>query len=70
MFNWFDGALGYDTDPDKCKDDWESCEKADVFFVAVPTPYKDGDEYDLSFLEDAIKKIPDGKIVVIKSTVN
>jgi len=47
----------------------EEVNKADLIFVAVPTPYKENEEYDLSYLEEAIAKIPDGKIVVIKSTV-
>ena len=65
---WFKDALTYDTE--KQSDTWEECLKADCFFVCVPTPYNEGQEYDLSYLEDAISKIPDGKIVVIKSTVN
>jgi len=67
---WFEGSLGYDIDPEKQSDSWEEVSKADCFFVCVPTPYKENDEYDLSFLEEAIAKIPDGKIVVIRSTVN
>jgi UDPglucose 6-dehydrogenase len=65
---WFKGSLGYD--PNKDSDSWEDVSQCDIFFISVPTPYKDGEEYDLSYLEDAISKIPDGKIVVIKSTVN
>lgn len=67
---WFKGSLGYDIDPKKQSDPWEEVSKADCFFICVPSPYKDGDEYDLSYLEESISKIPDGKIVVIKSTVN
>ena len=66
--NWFRDALTYDTN--KQSNTLEECLKADCFFVALPTPYKENKGYDLSALEDAISKIPDGKIIVIKSTVN
>lgn len=66
--SWFKNALTYDTN--KQSNTWEECLQADCFFVAVPTPYEENEEYDLSILEEAIAKIPDGKIIVIKSTVN
>lgn len=65
---WFKNSLGFDTDSKKMSDSWEEVSQADIFFVCVSTPYKQGG-YDLSYLEEAIAKIPDGKIVVIKSTV-
>jgi UDPglucose 6-dehydrogenase len=43
--------------------------RADVIFVAVPTPYIVGKGYDDSAVCDAISNIQDGKVVVIKSTV-
>lgn len=49
--------------------------KADVIFVAVPTPYHmDGallgrDGYDDSAVREALDSIYDGKVVVIKSTI-
>ena len=64
---WFPDALTYDTK--KQSNTWEECLNADCFFVCVPSPYVEGG-YDLSYLEEAIAKIPDGKLVVIKSTVN
>lgn len=43
---------------------------ADVFFVCVPTPYRvDGGGFDLSFVESAVRAIPGGKVVIVKSTV-
>ncbi len=66
--SWFKDGLTYDTK--KQSNTWEECSQADCFFVALPTPYKENKEYDLSYLEEAIEKIPDGKIIVIKSTVN
>ena len=68
--SWFKDGLTYDIDPEKKTNTWEEVKEADVFFLCLPTPYKDDDEYDLSFLEEAIEKIPDGKTIVIKSTVN
>ena len=65
---WFKDALTYDIK--KQSNTWEECLEADCFFVCVPTPYKENQEYDLSILEEVIAKIPDGKIIVIKSTVN
>ena len=65
---WFKGALTYDTN--KQSNTWEECSQADCFFVCLPTPYKENKEYDLSVLEEMITKIPNGKTIVIKSTVN
>jgi len=57
-------------DPPKGYDSIEALRQADVIFVCVPTPYdveKGG--FDLSYVEDSFKKITDGKVAVIKSTV-
>ena len=57
-------------DPFKGFDSIDELNKADVIFICVPTPYlKDGNGFDLSYIEDAFSKIKDEKIVVIKSTV-
>ena len=68
--SFFKDCLTYDTDPKKQSNTWEECLTADCFFVCLPTPYKEGEEYDLSILEKVIADIPDGKIIVIKSTIN
>ncbi len=48
----------------------EETNKADVVFICVPTPYnKNGDGFDLSFVESACKNLTGEKVVVIKSTV-
>jgi UDPglucose 6-dehydrogenase len=48
-------------------------QKAEVIFVAVPTPYLKGENgkvgFDLSFVRTAISSIEGSKVVVIKSTV-
>lgn len=64
---WFKDCLTYDISKDS--NTWEECLVADVFFVCVPTPYEEGG-YDLTALEETIDKIPDNKLIVIKSTVN
>jgi len=47
-------------------------EPADVFIIAVPTPFKDGHEPDLSYVEQATKMIAPllkkGNLVVLEST--
>ena len=47
---------------------FELLNKADIIFVAVPTPFMTNG-FDTSELNDALKNISDGKIVIIKSTV-
>lgn len=73
---WFEERQGYrrgvelfcyDINPQKgCADDPN---KADVIFVAVPTPANPDGSCNLSALEHALASIKDGKIVVIKSTI-
>lgn len=47
-------------------------EQADAFLIAVPTPFKDGNEPDLSFIESASRSIApvlkQGDLVVLEST--
>ena len=56
------GYLKADTQP----------QSADVFLIAVPTPFKDGYKPDLSYVESAIKMImpylKEGNLVIIEST--
>ncbi len=73
---WFEEYQGYkagvdlftyDIDPKKVIGD---INQAEVIFVVVPTPRnpKDG-SCDVSIVADAVSKIKEGKVVVIKSTV-
>src|SRR3990167_6904724 len=57
---------------DKYKDigSIEEVSKADIIFLCLPTPHKKNEGYDISSLEETIEKLPDGKVIVIKSTVN
>lgn len=44
--------------------------KAEIVFVCVPTPYlKDGNGFDLSYVEETLSWLSGEKVVVIKSTV-
>ena len=47
----------------------EEVNKADVVFVAVPTPFVQGKGFSLAYVEDVCSKLTGEKIVVIKSTV-
>ena len=48
----------------------EEVNRADIIFVAVPTPFDEKSKgYDKSAIREAVGLIQDGKIVVIKSTV-
>jgi len=47
-------------------------EEADIFFICVPTPFKEGYKPDLSYIEDATKAIAPfvrkGNLIVLEST--
>lgn len=57
----------YDTDPKKGYSD--DVNRADMVFVAVPTPTNHDGSCNISIVQNAVATINDGKIVVIKSTV-
>ncbi|MBI2063910.1 MAG: UDP-glucose/GDP-mannose dehydrogenase family protein [Candidatus Yanofskybacteria bacterium] len=57
----------YDTDPKKGYSD--DINKADIVFVAVPTPTNHDGSCNISIVQNAVATINDGKIVIIKSTV-
>jgi len=48
---------------------FEEINKADIIFVAVPTPFHSIRGYDDSAVEEVLNGIGDGKIIVIKSTI-
>lgn len=43
--------------------------KADIIFIAVPTPFVDGKGYDISAVSESVKNIKNGKTIVIKSSI-
>ena len=57
----------YDADPKKGYSD--DVNKADIIFVAVPTPPNPDGGCNVSIVRSAVATVNDGKIVVIKSTV-
>jgi UDPglucose 6-dehydrogenase len=56
-------------DPQLGADDEAALNEADIVFICVPTPYMPGAGFDDAALEDAIARIAEPKVVVIKSTV-
>jgi UDPglucose 6-dehydrogenase len=73
---WFEEVLGYkrgkdlfcyDTDPKKGY--FDDVNKADIIFIAVPTPSNPDGSCNISIVESTLSSVPDGKIVIIKSTV-
>ncbi|MEK7545777.1 MAG: hypothetical protein AAB554_01715 [Patescibacteria group bacterium] len=81
MFRYFEKTRGFVPGKtlfgfDPLKDgftDAAPLQRADVVFVAVPTPYLTGEDgkigFDLSYVRKAISSLEGSKIVVIKSTV-
>lgn len=73
---WFEEHKGYkagedlftyDIDPKKCTGD---INQAEVIFVAVPTPRNPKDNScDTSIVENAVSKIKESKVIVLKSTI-
>lgn len=47
----------------------EMCAPADLFVVCVPTPESTDHSVDLSYIKDAILKLPENSLVLIKSTI-
>ncbi len=63
----FDDPLLYDLH--KKLGNLEEINKAEIVFICVPTPYKDGNGgFDLSIVEESFELLEGEKIVVIKST--
>jgi len=68
---WF-ASRGQDAqpyDPPKGLDDDAVLERAEIVFICVPTPYAPVRGFDERYLLDAVRAIPGGKLVVVKSTV-
>lgn len=57
-------------DPPKGHDDKSVLEKSDYIFVCVPTPFEpENGGFNIQYVKEALALIPEGKTVVIKSTV-
>ncbi len=57
----------YDIDPKKNAND--DITKADIIFVAVPTPPNADGSCNTTLVKNTVAEIPDGKVIVVKSTV-
>lgn len=73
---WFQDLLGYKRgrdlfcyDADPKKGYFDDINKADIVFVAVPTPSNPDGSCNVSIVKSAVSGIKDGKIVIVKSTV-
>lgn len=73
---WFEEIKGYkrgkelfcyDIDPKKSASD--DITKADIIFVAVPTPPNADGSCNTTLVKSVVAEIPDGKVIVVKSTV-
>ncbi len=51
------------------KGSWDEVNRADIIFIAVPTPYKKRGGFDLSVVNESFAGIRGRKTIVIKSTV-
>ena len=49
-------------------DPWEEVIEQDILLLCLPTPFHNG-KIDLSALDEVFKKLPDEKIIIVKSTV-
>lgn len=67
MYAYYPNALVYD--PIRYPNTKEQIKQADIFFVCVPTPHVPGIGCDTSIVEEVMRWIPEGKTVVIRSTV-
>ncbi len=68
---WFD-SQGRDArpyDPPRGLGDIAVLDRADLIFICVPTPYAPVRGFDEHYLLDAVRAIPGGKLVIVKSTV-
>lgn len=72
LFRYFE-ETGYDVrgyDLRESKNTAHETVEADILFLCLPTPYREGERgYVLTAIKDTLGKIPDGKLVIIKSTV-
>lgn len=67
LHSWFRHAKIYSRSK---FNDWSNVKDCDLFFICLPTPYVKGKQYDLSAIDKVISRIEDGKIIVLKSTIN
>ena len=59
----------YDIDSSKCQNTLNEVSKNNIIFICVPTPIDQDGKFVLDFLETAIEKLSNNKILIIKSTI-
>tara|TARA_Y100000592_G_scaffold99828_1_gene177384 strand:+ start:6750 stop:7571 length:822 start_codon:yes stop_codon:yes gene_type:complete len=59
----------YDIDETKSLNTFKESIKNEIIFICVPTPTNKNGEFILDYVENVVKKIPEGKILIIKSTI-
>lgn len=59
----------YDTNPSKSVNTFEEVSDSGIIFVCVPTPIDQEGKFVLDYLVNSIEKLPNGKILIIKSTI-
>lgn len=59
----------YDIDSSKCHNTLNEVSKNNIIFICVPTPIDQDGKFVLDFLETAIEKLSNNKILIIKSTI-
>jgi len=59
----------YDIDSSKCYNTLDEVSKNNIIFICVPTPIDQDGKFVLDFLETAIEKLSNNKILIIKSTI-
>lgn len=68
-FSSFSDIYIYDIDPVKSVNNLNSVHNCDFVFICVPTPMFEDGSQDLSYLNNALKKITTKPIYIIKSTI-
>lgn len=59
----------YDIDETKSLNTFKESIKNEIIFICVPTPTNEDGEFILDYIESVARVIPEGKILIIKSTI-
>jgi UDPglucose 6-dehydrogenase len=67
--NYYKNAKVYDVNPERATHSLDEVCQQEYIFVSVPTPMGEDGKIVLTYVEEAIGKIPDGKKIILKSSV-
>ena len=59
----------YDIDKTKSTNIFEEIIQNEIIFICVPTPTNEDGEFILDYIDSVVRAIPEGKILIIKSTI-